>query len=48
MLDPFCGSGTVGAVARRFSRRFVGLDMSAPYLKLAQERIGAETMGMRL
>jgi 16S rRNA G966 N2-methylase RsmD len=48
VLDPFAGSGTVGAVARRFGRRFVGLDLSAPYLKLAQERIGAETMGMAL
>lgn len=48
VLDPFAGSGTVGVVARRFGRRFVGLDLSAPYLALAQERIGAETLGMAL
>lgn len=48
VLDPFCGSGTVGAVARRFGRRFVGCDLSAVYLELARERIGAVTQGMRL
>jgi len=39
VLDPFCGSGTVGAVARRYGRQFVVMDLSAPYLKLATERI---------
>ena len=48
VLDPFCGSGTAGAVAKRLGRGFVGLDMSAEYLALARERIGAETMGMAL
>lgn len=48
VLDPFCGSGTTGAVAKRLGRDFVGLDMSAEYLGLAQKRIAAITMGMRL
>lgn len=32
VLDPFCGSGTVGQVARELGRRFIGLDLSATYL----------------
>jgi tRNA/tmRNA/rRNA uracil-C5-methylase (TrmA/RlmC/RlmD family) len=39
VLDPFAGSGTVGVVAQRFGRRFVGLELSMPYIRLAQERI---------
>jgi DNA modification methylase len=46
VLDPFCGSGTTGAVAQRLGRRFVGLDMSAEYLELARKRIGAVPIGM--
>lgn len=33
VLDPFCGSGTTGAVARLHGRRFVGLDLSMDYLR---------------
>jgi len=34
VLDPFCGSGTVGQVCRElpFKRDFVGVDISYPYL----------------
>lgn len=32
ILDPFCGSGTVGQVARELGRRFIGIDLSAKYL----------------
>jgi len=32
VLDPFCGSGTVGAVCRETGRRFVGLDLNPTYL----------------
>jgi DNA modification methylase len=37
VLDPFCGSGTVLAVAERLSRRSVGTDLN--YQGLAAERI---------
>lgn len=41
VLDPFCGSGTTGLVARRLGRRFVGLDLSFEYLKnQAKKRLG--------
>ena len=36
VLDPFIGSGTVGAVAERLGRRWVGTDLS--YQSLAQKR----------
>ncbi len=43
VLDPFCGSGTTGAVAMRHGRRFIGIDMDADYLHgIAQKRIEAE------
>jgi len=38
VLDPFAGSGTVGEVCARLGRRFVGLDLSAPYTRLAYRR----------
>lgn len=39
VLDPFCGSGTVGVVALCQQRKFIGCDLSAPYLQLAKQRI---------
>jgi len=33
VLDPFCGSGTVGEVCRTHSRKFVGFDLSSTYLR---------------
>jgi len=41
VLDPFCGSGTTGAVARRLRRRFIGIEREADYAKAAQKRIAA-------
>ena len=40
VLDPFCGSGTVGAVARRLERSAVLIDLNPDYLRLAAERLG--------
>jgi DNA modification methylase len=39
VLDPFMGSGTVLAVARRLRRRSVGIDLNPAYATLAQVRI---------
>lgn len=41
VLDPFTGSGTVGAVAVRHGRSFVGCELNPAYVALAQQRIGA-------
>lgn len=40
VLDPFFGSGTVGAVARSLGRRFIGIELNPAYIALAKERIG--------
>ena len=40
VLDPFFGTGTTGAVARRLGRRWLGIERDAAYAKAAQERIG--------
>ena len=42
VLDPFFGSGTVGAVARRHSRRYIGIELNADYITMAEERIADE------
>ena len=41
VLDPFCGTGTTGAVARRLGRRFIGIERNADYAAAATARIGA-------
>jgi modification methylase len=41
VLDPFSGTGTTGAVARRLRRRFVGIERLAEYAAAAEERIAA-------
>ena len=40
VLDPFCGSGTTGAVAVRHGRNFIGIDMDKTYLEgIAHKRL---------
>lgn len=39
VIDPFFGSGTTGAVAKRLKREFIGIDLNAHYLEKAKERI---------
>lgn len=39
VLDPFCGTGTVGAVALEHRRRFVGIELNSKYAELARARI---------
>jgi modification methylase len=41
VLDPFFGSGTTGAAAKRLGRRFIGIERDPDYLKAAEERIAA-------
>ncbi|MDR1196552.1 MAG: site-specific DNA-methyltransferase [Endomicrobium sp.] len=42
VLDPFCGSGTVGKMAVRHGRKFIGIDVVLKYLEIAKTRIWAE------
>jgi modification methylase len=39
ILDPFFGSGTTGAVAKRLGRRFIGLERDEIYAEVARRRI---------
>ncbi|HXS49158.1 MAG TPA: site-specific DNA-methyltransferase [Sphingomicrobium sp.] len=39
VLDPFFGTGTTGAVARRLCRRWIGIERESAYVKVARERI---------
>ena len=41
VLDPFCGTGTTGAVAKRLGRRFIGIEREADYAAAAEKRIAA-------
>jgi DNA modification methylase len=41
VLDPFFGTGTTGAVARRLNRHYIGIEREANYVSLAEERIAA-------
>ena len=40
VLDPMCGSGTTGKMALLNERRFIGIDISAEYIDIAQQRLG--------
>jgi len=41
VLDPFFGTGTTGAVARRLGRRWIGIEKETSYVKVARERIAS-------
>ena len=43
ILDPFFGTGTTGAVAKRLRRNFIGIEQDSGYVKLALDRIAAVT-----
>ncbi|MDE1939413.1 MAG: site-specific DNA-methyltransferase [Alphaproteobacteria bacterium] len=39
VLDPFFGSGTTGAVARKLGRHFIGIERDKGYARIARSRI---------
>jgi modification methylase len=41
VLDPFFGTGTTGAVAKRLGRRWIGIEREQRYVDVAEERIAA-------
>lgn len=45
VLDPFSGSATTLAVAKKLDRRFVGYDLSQDYVKLGLERLASINIG---
>jgi modification methylase len=39
VLDPFFGTGTTGAVAKKFGRHWIGIETDPGYVSIAQKRI---------
>ena len=39
VLDPFFGSGTTGAVAKKLSRQYIGIEMEPAYIQVATDRL---------
>ena len=46
VLDPFFGTGTTGAVARRLGRQWIGIEQNREYIEVARERIAAIEPGI--
>ena len=41
VLDPFMGSGTVGVVAKKWERNWLGVELNPDYIAMANRRINA-------
>lgn len=39
VLDPFIGSGTTALTAKRFHRKFIGIELNSEYAKIARSRL---------
>lgn len=39
VLDPFCGTGTTPAVAKKLGRHYLGIERHMPYLEAARRRV---------
>lgn len=48
VMDPFMGSGTVGVVAAKYSRDFVGIELNPEYVEIAKARIEAAEAQLQL
>lgn len=40
VLDPFFGSGTVGVVANKHNRKYIGVELNPEYVEIAKKRLG--------
>lgn len=47
VLDPFMGAGTTALVARKLNRNYIGFELNAEYIKIAEKRLKKE-LGMFL
>lgn len=39
ILDPFCGSSSIGVASNKFGRRYIGVDISEEFLEISKKRI---------
>lgn len=46
ILDPFMGAGTTAVVAKKLGRHYLGIELNAEYIKIAEKRIGGVTLPM--
>lgn len=44
VLDPMCGSGTTCKMAQKLNRKFIGIDISEDYCRIARERTKQEIL----
>lgn len=42
VLDPFMGSGTTAAVAKKLGRKYVGFELEEEYIEIAKRRLAEE------
>ncbi len=45
VLDPFFGSGTTGAVAKKLQRHWIGIELEPGYIQIASQRLAAVQPG---
>jgi site-specific DNA-methyltransferase (adenine-specific) len=43
VFDPFCGSGSTGAACVELGRRFLGIELSAEFIRIARNRLASVT-----
>ena len=48
ILDPFMGSGTTGVAAIQLGHKFIGVDINADYVRLAERRIAQASPDFQL
>jgi len=48
VLDPFLGSGTTAVACEKLNRRWIGIEISEEYCKIAKERIEQERKQLKL
>lgn len=48
VLDPFMGSGTTGVACMQTGRHFIGVEIDAGYLAIAQDRLAAASAQLRM
>lgn len=48
VLDPFMGSGTTAISALKHNRKYIGIDLSPEYCKMAEKRIKNQRIQLRL
>ena len=44
VLDPFMGSGTTACTARGLGRNYIGIELNAEYIKLAEKRLAQQVL----